>query len=328
MSVRIRLLPTFALLGAGSLFCGQVSAFCRARSCDPDAPAAVCALDPETQCSIDGVELKRSNACPVFGVQKGGGAELELSDTEFQEMVAAAFRLWMNVDCGNGPPSLAVRSVGIVPAKRPFTCSERSLNLDTWFFTPTSFSGPPPLGGSTAGKTQPKFIEATGEMFDADVQLNTALFLSKKSDPAWRGLLATTIAHEAGHVLGLSHSADSGALMAKSYTLTPNRQLTADDIRGICALYPSMPSLECSVPGVSQAALDEAACDLATHPVKAGSCAMVSGVASGGASHWLAGALVGVLAALRVAYTSRNAKAPNNPLVLNDSICQALNDSV
>lgn len=44
-------------------------------------------------------------------------------------------------------------------------------------------------------------------------------------------------AHELGHSLGLSHSADIGALMYPNYIFSGDVQLSQDDINGIQAIY-------------------------------------------------------------------------------------------
>ena len=52
--------------------------------------------------------------------------------------------------------------------------------------------------------------------------------------------LASVVTHEAGHFLGLSHSCAPGATMIDGY-MTGDlgmRSIEADDIAGICAIYP------------------------------------------------------------------------------------------
>jgi len=48
------------------------------------------------------------------------------------------------------------------------------------------------------------------------------------------------ITHESGHFLGMAHSADMQATMFAHYTegATSMRNLSADDITGICTIYP------------------------------------------------------------------------------------------
>lgn len=78
---------------------------------------------------------------------------------------------------------------------------------------------PPPGGGSFAGDTH--FDEA--ETWSVNL-------------PASGIDLVTVAAHEFGHALGLAHSTVAGALMAPFYG-GPHRNLEADDIAGIRALY-------------------------------------------------------------------------------------------
>ena len=83
------------------------------------------------------------------------------------------------------------------------------------------------------------FDRATGEIYDADMELNEAYFaFSDAPDDAQADLLST-VAHEAGHFLGLDHSDLTSSTMYKRSPLgeISKRDLTADDIGGYCALY-------------------------------------------------------------------------------------------
>ena len=61
-----------------------------------------------------------------------------------------------------------------------------------------------------------------------------------------------TMAHEAGHFLGLAHSDDASATMYFAVTglnETSKRDLSADDVNGLCAIYPlGQPTSTCGHP--------------------------------------------------------------------------------
>lgn len=256
----------FTCLGA---FAPSVAkAFCLARSCDPDAAeGAACARDVDG-CSSSGVPLRRSSACLSIAVSRGSAANLlGITDGEFEQAVGSAFGLWANANCGTGNPAFAVRSLGAVTTAGRFACtSSPPNNLDVWQIG-NDLPNPPVLTANTgvvAGRTTPTFTTSNGRVFDADVDLNRLWFVLHNDDPEkLRGMLRTVAAHEAGHALGLAHSQDPNSLMYRSYVVTPNRLLTADDVQGICRLFPPQP-VKCMEPTVPDGALGQAACDAAT----------------------------------------------------------------
>src|SRR5262249_21192786 len=92
---------------------------------------------------------------------------------------------------------------------------------------------------NTLGLTRLKFDIGTGEIFDADMEINSAehdLVLEGTPGPN-QFLLASVLTHEAGHFLGLAHSQDPNAIMYPTYH-PDSSQLSQDDIDGICAIYP------------------------------------------------------------------------------------------
>jgi uncharacterized protein (TIGR03382 family) len=92
---------------------------------------------------------------------------------------------------------------------------------------------------------------ATGEIVDADIELNDPGFAFTTADgppcpstgPRVNCVaydVQNTVTHEAGHTMGLAHSTDQTATM---YAFAPNgetskRILHPDDVQGICAIYP------------------------------------------------------------------------------------------
>jgi MYXO-CTERM domain-containing protein len=81
----------------------------------------------------------------------------------------------------------------------------------------------------------------TGEIYDADVEVNGAAGDITNGDPGDGADLLSIITHESGHFLGLDHSPfNSSATMYTTYDPGHGnlRVLDADDIAGICAVYP------------------------------------------------------------------------------------------
>ena len=78
----------------------------------------------------------------------------------------------------------------------------------------------------------------TGEILGADIEINTANYVVVPDPPAppMAYDLASILTHEAGHFLGLAHSADDTAVMYAFYK-PGSSTLTNDDILGICSIY-------------------------------------------------------------------------------------------
>ncbi len=91
----------------------------------------------------------------------------------------------------------------------------------------------------------------TGEIVDADLELNDAHFIFSLDPDGEQADLANTVVHETGHFLGLDHSHETLATMYAKAPLgeTIKRDLEADDIAGYCALYgPSAPPRKVTAP--------------------------------------------------------------------------------
>lgn len=258
--------PTSALFAAllTLAVAPRAHAFCAARSCDPDAVGGEdCELDPETGCSVDGVQLHRSGGCLRFAIGKGVSKVVPgLTDEDMEAAVADAFATWASVDCGDGPPAIDVQSLGIVNADDIFSCNVApDANVDLWVLSDELTGGQvvTPNTGTVAGKTHPSFLLDSGEVYDADVELNTLWLLVQNGEVLLDHLRVLTL-HEAGHALGMAHSQQSSALMFRSYSVLGDGTLTDDDVAGICALYPPRRT-RCAAVSLEQTALDLDACN-------------------------------------------------------------------
>jgi MYXO-CTERM domain-containing protein len=95
---------------------------------------------------------------------------------------------------------------------------------------------------NTLALTTVTFDSTTGEIYDADMEINTAQQTLTVHDPipADGYDLASIVTHETGHFLGMAHSGDTRATMYAHYRqgATSMRDLTQDDVSGICSIYP------------------------------------------------------------------------------------------
>ena len=119
---------------------------------------------------------------------------------------------------------------------------------------------------NTLGLTTITFDPDTGEIYDADMEINsTADVPLSTADPVppMGYDFQSIITHETGHFLGMAHSGDEAATMFAHYApgTKSMRILDQDDKDGICAIY--HPGGARSVdPSVSaNGALQAAACD-------------------------------------------------------------------
>lgn len=214
-------------------------------------------------CISEGQPLYFATSCLSYTVARGNASAFRLTDDDFAALVAEAFARWTNVDCGGGSrPGVVVQSAGLVTARSPYFCADPERNSNTWFLTRPWTHDAAMLGYETSSSST-----VTGEVFDADVDLNVDKLVRDFSAQDLRAVLLAVATHEAGHFLGLAHSADESALMFEAYSplSLAQRTLTQDDIDGICALYPpSSAPTNCATPSVPDGSLDGSACALAS----------------------------------------------------------------
>lgn len=280
-----RILAALAALGL-SLTAARAEAFCRTTTCSPNEcqPTAGCSY-----CLDGGLPLYWPGGCASFSAQVTGSPLRGISGALTGDVVKTALAKWIGVDCGGAPPSLALfQTQDVVCDKQEY--NQDSPNANVWMYRDDAW----PYGSSsTLALTTVTFNVKTGEIYDADVEVNSLQVPLTVGDTAVQADLDSIVTHEAGHFLGLSHSCDKQATMYASYQFgeTGLRSLEADDAQGICAIYPPGKDVsQCSpIPrhGFS--------IDCGVEPEEKGCCSTAPGGPSG-AGRWALGLGLGALA--------------------------------
>ena len=211
------------------LWAGPAGAYCRTAVCGEEV-GKVCEPAQSNDC---GIPIFWPSTCIGFSVQRDASAEVSLAAT--RELVAQAFEAWSNADCGNGTPSIVASDLGPVSCtEQTFDSETKNANLivfrdDNWQY-----------GKSALALTTVTYALDTGEIRDADIELNSENAAFTVTDTDVEVDLLSILTHEAGHFLGLAHTNVADATMQEDY---PPRSLTLrslepDDVSAICAVYP------------------------------------------------------------------------------------------
>lgn len=180
--------------------------------------------------------LQWPTVCVGFSLQRDGSVNLPLDQA--RPAIEASFVGWSDLDCGGGErASIAFSELDDVSCHLA-EYDEDAPNANVILFQDTMwrYHG----DGNTVAKTTVTFDEETGEILDADIEINHAYNELTVSDDNVVYDLQSIVTHEIGHFIGFDHSSDSDATMFASYdegSIEP-RTLEADDVDAVCAVYP------------------------------------------------------------------------------------------
>jgi hypothetical protein len=191
------------------------------------------------------------NACVSYDLQKDASQKVDYATAS--QIVTTAFQQWMSSVCppdSAGSTTLGIQAINLGPVE----CNQVQYNSDQGnqhviLFCDKQFpcdsntdAATAASSGNTLGLTTVTFDADTGEIFDADTEINTTVPIST-TNPVPEGFhdLASIITHEMGHFLGLAHSGDPSATMWATNQEGSNSMatLSSDDIQGVCTIYPS-----------------------------------------------------------------------------------------
>jgi hypothetical protein len=214
----------------------EAGAFCRTTTVKspPDYDATV------SGCWAPGVPLFWRNACLGYSIQRTASRHIDYEDAA--DLLSTAFTRWTGATCptdgaGRSRTSIDVRDLGPADcSKVEYVSGVANQNVilfrdDTWKY-----------GKSVLGLTTVVYNPDTGEIYNADMEINTLdmdpLVTHDPVSPDGYDFLSV-VTHEAGHFLGIAHSDVLGSTMYARYDQgqTSMRYLSPDDISAICTVY-------------------------------------------------------------------------------------------
>jgi hypothetical protein len=206
------------------LVCGEAQAYSRSRDAD------------------NGVCLWWKPRMMTYFINETCSVDTQLSDCI--AAVQAAFDTWNGYACtdmqifyGGTTPR---RDVGYEQSKT------NNINLVVWLESDWQTHECPPdkavcRDPRAIALTTTTYDTYTGQIVDTDIEANGEGFAFSTQTPTQVMDIHNTMAHEAGHTLGLDHSRDREATMWEVATSgeIQKRDLTQDDIDGLCFVYPA-----------------------------------------------------------------------------------------
>lgn len=242
--MRCRSLVASLALLAALLGAGEASAYCRSSVCKVEGQKAtrgkVCSPPADDDC---GTVLQWRQPCVAFALQKDGSEQVRLADVD--KIARESFAAWTQTDCGGGEhPSIGVDDFGTVSCDK-VEYNKQDVpagNVNVIVFRDAVWPHDDDGTGTTdtIALTTVTYDVVKGDIFDADMEINSFQNHFTTSDTMVDVDLRSVLTHEAGHFLGLAHSTTADATMFPSYMngSIALRTLHDDDHQAICNAYP------------------------------------------------------------------------------------------
>lgn len=227
------------LLTTATLLSGaRALAFCRTTTVK--TPSASFDPSKEGGCWMQGVPVFWRNSCAGYNIQQDASRKVSYEDAS--NLLSIAFTRWTGASCptngsGRSRVSIDVRDLGPIACRNiGYEGGKTNQNVvifrdDTWAYDK-----------SVLGLTTISFDKETGELFNADMEINMVDMnpIALRDPVEGRAYdFLSVVTHEAGHFLGMAHSDQQESTMFAAYD-PPNtkmRILTDDDVTGICSVY-------------------------------------------------------------------------------------------
>jgi len=199
-------------------------------------PATMGCYEGDSDSGIDGGPLPPlfwRNQCVGYSFQPSVSSKVTLAQAT--SVAAQAFGAWSSAACATGTPSIFAVQLPTVDCNTVPSQAHNNVIIfrdDSWPYDDAA---------NSIGYTTLTVQLSDGEILGADIEINSATYdiiADGGAVPAGGGAydLGSILTHEAGHFLGLAHSADPTAVMYAFYH-PGSTTLTPDDVSGICSIY-------------------------------------------------------------------------------------------
>jgi hypothetical protein len=232
----VRLFFASAALVAVVGLTSEADAFCRSTTCTGDCPR-----DPDG-CKTTGQPLQWATSCVGISLQEDSSIHIPMK--YFRQVVARSLIAWSDLACEGGPATIAFSQLDDVSCRQS-EYNEGDPNANVILFQDTKWEYTSP--DNNVAKTTVSFDPDSGEILDADIEINHAFNNFTISDTEIVYDLESVLTHEVGHLIGIDHSPDFTATMYASYQpeTIEQRTLEIDDIEAACASYPPTREAAC-----------------------------------------------------------------------------------
>lgn len=207
----------------------EAHAFCRSTTCTEE-----CARDLDG-CKTSGEPLWWANSCVGFSLQRDASVHIPMKYV--RQVATRSFTAWSDLECETGYATLAFSELDEAECKRTeYNVGGQNSNIILFQDNKWDYKG----ADNTLAKTTVTFDAETGEIFDADIEINHAYNNFTISDEIVDYDLESVLTHEVGHLIGLDHTPDYAATMYAGYERgsMEQRSLEPDDVLGACTAYP------------------------------------------------------------------------------------------
>ena len=226
-------LPRLAAAGMVFAVSAHGQAYCLTHTCD--LKKAACEV--VDGCNISGKTLFWVSSVVMWDVQKDD-SKSGITSAQLDSVVTSAFDRWQNAArAEGGHPRITLVDRGPISCgKAEYNQAQPNANVITFHDATWPYGADSAI--ETLALTTVFFNGDTGEIYDADVEINTNQAEFALANPQYPEVnLNAVLTHELGHFLGLSHSAIGDATMFSSY-MPGMETLKTDDIAAICASLP------------------------------------------------------------------------------------------
>jgi hypothetical protein len=196
----------------------------------------------ENDCKITGSPLYWASGCVGFSLQEDSSVHIPMK--YFRQVAQRSFLAWTELECDTGLSTLSFAELDEVSCKKTeYNSGGANANIILFQDNKWDYQGV----DNTLAKTTVTFDDDTGEILDADIEINHAYNHFTINDMEVDYDLESVLTHEVGHFIGLDHTPDFSATMYAGYEpgTIEQRTLEEDDILAACDVYPPERQVTC-----------------------------------------------------------------------------------